>query len=131
MSRERNAFLKAIEADPLDEVRRLVFADWLQENGEEDEADRQRAWVAAYKYLAPLADPYDEGIEYAGVMAAVKFWADGVRGDGGVYFGDDEPPIRFEEDAKEKERFLRSLEVVSGTAITKRQRANVTFACAC
>ena len=36
---ERDAFLAAIIAEPADDVRRLAFADWLQENGEEDRAE--------------------------------------------------------------------------------------------
>ena len=36
---EREAFIKAIAANPADEAGRLAFADWLQENGEEDRAE--------------------------------------------------------------------------------------------
>ncbi len=35
---ERDAFLAAIIAQPDDDVARLVFADWLQENGQETRA---------------------------------------------------------------------------------------------
>lgn len=38
---QRQAFLDAIIADPDDDTVRLVYADWLDENG--DEADRDRA----------------------------------------------------------------------------------------
>jgi uncharacterized protein (TIGR02996 family) len=38
---QREAFLQAIIADPDDDTTRLVYADWLEENG--DEADRARA----------------------------------------------------------------------------------------
>src|SRR5262245_44397861 len=34
----RDAFLRAIEADPRNDAPRLVFADWLEENGERDRA---------------------------------------------------------------------------------------------
>jgi uncharacterized protein (TIGR02996 family) len=48
---DRQAFQAAIEADPLDHLLRCVFADWLDERGESDEADRQRRWVGAFEYL--------------------------------------------------------------------------------
>src|SRR6201986_5154337 len=36
---EREAFLRAICDNPDDDTPRLVFADWLQENGEEDRGE--------------------------------------------------------------------------------------------
>src|SRR5262249_21254931 len=36
---EREAFLQAIRADPDDDLLRLVFADWLDEQGEHEPAD--------------------------------------------------------------------------------------------
>ncbi len=42
---EREAFMRAICDNPDDDTPRLVFADWLQENGEEDRAEFIRAQV--------------------------------------------------------------------------------------
>jgi uncharacterized protein (TIGR02996 family) len=39
---DHEPFLNAIEADPLDPAPRLVYADWLDDRGLPDEADRQR-----------------------------------------------------------------------------------------
>lgn len=36
---EREAFIEAIAANPYEDTPRLVFADWLQEHGEEDRAE--------------------------------------------------------------------------------------------
>src|SRR6187549_75632 len=36
--REQVAFLKAIVAHPADDTARLVYADWLQEHGDEEQA---------------------------------------------------------------------------------------------
>jgi uncharacterized protein (TIGR02996 family) len=53
---ERQAFLKAIESGPWDdEVTRFVFADWLDEHGEHEEADRQRKHVASERWLRAFA----------------------------------------------------------------------------
>lgn len=45
---ERKSFEDAIDANPLDSTTHLVYADWLQEQGEHEEADFRRAmgeWV--------------------------------------------------------------------------------------
>jgi uncharacterized protein (TIGR02996 family) len=48
---ERKAFLKALAQNEDDTPTRLVYADWLDENGEHEEADRQRKWPAAKQWL--------------------------------------------------------------------------------
>jgi uncharacterized protein (TIGR02996 family) len=42
-------FLAAIIADPADDTPRLVFADWLQENGDEDRAEFIRIQCDLYR----------------------------------------------------------------------------------
>lgn len=41
----REAFEEALRKDHYDEVTRMVFADWLDENGFDDEATAQRKWT--------------------------------------------------------------------------------------
>ena len=53
---ERNAFLKLLEENEDDTATRLVYADWLDERGEYDEADRQRKWPAARQWLLRLCE---------------------------------------------------------------------------
>jgi uncharacterized protein (TIGR02996 family) len=48
---ERNAFLEALAENEDDTTTRLVYADWLDERGEHEEADRQRKWPAAKAWL--------------------------------------------------------------------------------
>jgi uncharacterized protein (TIGR02996 family) len=43
---DRVAFEAAIRATPEDQAPRLIYADWLDENGFEAEADRHREWAA-------------------------------------------------------------------------------------
>lgn len=49
------AFLEQISENPLDEVTHRVFADWLEENGYDDEALIQREWTAE-KYRTALSE---------------------------------------------------------------------------
>lgn len=48
---ERDDFLQALAANEDDTSLRLVFADWLDDNGEHEEADRQRKWPAAKEWF--------------------------------------------------------------------------------
>lgn len=46
---QREAFQKAIEANRYDQATRLVYADWLEENGFDDEAKEQRDWTPRWQ----------------------------------------------------------------------------------
>jgi uncharacterized protein (TIGR02996 family) len=48
---ERDAFLKALSDNEDDTPTRMVYADWLDDHGEHEEADRQRKWPAAKEWL--------------------------------------------------------------------------------
>ena len=48
---ECEAFLQAIAANEDDITVRLVFADWLDEQGEHEEAERQRKWHEGKQWL--------------------------------------------------------------------------------
>ena len=53
---DRQAFLNAIAAGPWDdEAPRAIYADWLDERREHEEADRQRKHVAAERWLRAFA----------------------------------------------------------------------------
>ncbi len=81
---ERNAFLKLLAENEDDTTARLVFADWLDDHGEHEEADRQRKWPAAKEWLVkfckdnnpdPATDsetrliPYEELLELGWTIA--------------------------------------------------------------
>lgn len=56
MSMDREPFLRAIEAAPWDDsLARLIYADWLNERSEDDEAERQRQYVDSEKWLREFA----------------------------------------------------------------------------
>ena len=56
---EREAFLRAINELPWDDdSARLVFADWLDEHGEHEEAERQRRWLTSEKWLRAVANEF-------------------------------------------------------------------------
>jgi uncharacterized protein (TIGR02996 family) len=51
MGSEEQAFRAALDATPEDETARLVFADWLQEQGRDEDAASQRAMAPGYRVL--------------------------------------------------------------------------------
>src|SRR3954452_13144798 len=53
---ERKAFLKLLDKNEDDTTTRLVYADWLDEHGEHEEADRQRKWKAAKAWLVKFCE---------------------------------------------------------------------------
>jgi len=61
---DRQAFLKSIETAPWDdELIRGVYADWLDEHGEHEEADRQRKYVPAERWLREFARKHSDYFE--------------------------------------------------------------------
>src|SRR5262245_56077100 len=66
---ERAGFLKLLAENEDDTTTRLVYADWLDDHGEHEEADRQRKWPAAKEWFVrfcqknnPSPDDPDERI---------------------------------------------------------------------
>lgn len=55
----RDAFLKALAENEDDTTTRLIYADWLDEQGEHEEADRQRRWPAAKAWLVQFCREYN------------------------------------------------------------------------
>lgn len=87
---ERQAFLDAIKDNPRDEVVRKVFADWLDEHDEPEEADFYRAWSL---------EAYEEGArwleEYANKLNRYEAYA--PYGEGEIINRDKTPVLTYEE----------------------------------
>jgi uncharacterized protein (TIGR02996 family) len=58
---EAAAFLAAIEASPTDQAPRLVYADWLDENGFEEEATEMRASAGGCDLASVLKEMFGPG----------------------------------------------------------------------
>lgn len=66
----REQFLAAIAAEPYESIHHVAYADWLEENGHDDEAAVQRAWTPQKqrdaeafmeKYVGSIKDKWMEG----------------------------------------------------------------------
>ena len=84
---EREAFLNWLVENEDDITTRLVYADWLDEQGEHEEADRQRKWPAAKEWLARFCKeiPRYEEFSYEGLIDFGRRVAKGEGSSGRVY----------------------------------------------
>lgn len=139
MESERQAFLNAIEAGPWDdELTRGVFADWLDDRGEHEEADRQRQWVPSSRWLRELAarhyTGYDEGrpFEYEEILQAGHEYID----HDGYLVQYDGQSLQDEIYGNSKE-FWRHWSIVTGRALPAKNRwgrdftDSQPFSCSC
>lgn len=55
---DKQAFEKALAENEDDTATRLVYADWLDEHGQHEEADRQRKWPTAKAWLLKLCEEH-------------------------------------------------------------------------
>jgi uncharacterized protein (TIGR02996 family) len=60
----QHAFLKALAENEDDATTRLVYADWLDEQGEHEEADRQRKWPAAKEWFVQLCRDHPSDMDF-------------------------------------------------------------------
>ena len=71
---DQSTFLKAIEAEPMNEGLRGVYADWLDEHDRPEEAARQREWVKAYQYVTTTMQELSEGETLENAKKRKEFW---------------------------------------------------------
>lgn len=134
---ERASFLAQIAVAPLTSTIRCIFADWLDERGEAEEATRQRKFVDAFHVMVQYADYYgnlakrydDNDVGYfEAIMARVEDYAMTMQRFMYVQFGDSQPS--FMSDA-ERNEFIDSLEILSGTKFDEDTKENLCFSCSC
>jgi len=125
----RRAFLSAIEAAHWEhELPRLVYADWLDENGEHEEADRQRRYVPAERWLRELAgqlnDETCEPMSYETLIGtATDYLQTGSHYS--LFLGD------LDEVNKQMGEFWKSFKIVTGVAAPDSARERMFFVCHC
>ena len=142
MSDPRVAFLKALEVNEDDIQTRLVYADWLDENGEHEEADRQRKWQAAKQWIVDLCAPYSRDgdhydewesvIDYERLVdmafRAVESLSDGDDRNAYMGFGNAEGLMYAFSD--QRDEFWRNWSIVTGIPLPE-NISQVGYSCAC
>lgn len=140
---ERDAFLAALAANEDDTTTRLVYADWLDEQGEHEEADRQRKWPAAKEWLVRFCAannryaPDDDEVWYISYETLLELGLDAVaRADEtadetlyGFSCGNNETVCNALR--RNAYAFWENWSVVTGIALPLNQEHNGSFGCGC
>ena len=134
---ERDGFLKALEENEDDTSIRLVYADWLDDHGEHEEADRQRKWPAAKAWLVRLCrdnnpdpdeeDPYEMVISYEDLIELGREAAE--RGEFGFSCGNNMSMCdALRADSRE---FWENWSIVTGIPVPPDVEDRSYYGCAC
>ena len=113
---ERKAFEKALKKNEDDTTTRLVYADWLDEQGEHEEADRQRKWPAAKEWLVGFSKE-NSGYQEASYEGLIAFGRQVAREEGS---SERSERISFENEAlwealrTHSQEFFQNWSVVTG-----------------
>lgn len=130
----REDFLRRLEADEDDAATRLVYADWLEDRGEDDEAARQRAWPAAKAWLVEFASRHTNGGEEAIIWEDVRdAGREYIETGGNSWFtqiGDESLRDEMRKDGQRAE-FWRCVSVVTGLPVPEWLRDSHPFSCSC
>jgi uncharacterized protein (TIGR02996 family) len=137
---QRNAFLKALAENEDDTPTRLVYADWLDEQGEHEEADRQRKWPAAKEWLVRFCqahnpgpddeDPYEWVISYEDLLALGRQAVEEADG-GGLGFSCGNNMSMCDALRANTREFWRNWSIVTGIPLPPGAVDKSGFRCAC
>jgi len=141
---EREVFLKALEDDEDDETTRLVFADWLEEHGEVEEAERHRKWKEAKAWFVNLCDKHDKDYsEYYDQNGKPKTFSDLIRMGCEAYKmvldGEDSYPLIYmgphedfmDELNSRKYEFWKMWSIITGLTLSEESIQRGQFSCGC
>ena len=139
---DRDAFLRALAENEDDTETRLVYADLLEENGEPEEAERQRKWPAAKQWLVKFCretnPPSDEGDPYEMVISYEELIQLGreamaEREAGSEYFGINCGNNETMCDALREHyrEFWQNWSIVTGISLPPDAVENASFSCGC
>ena len=155
VSAEERSLLDPINENPLDDGRRKVYADWLDEHDRPEEADEQRRWVTekgeAYTFLREFTRSARDGYDYdqdgeripgtlkydhTKVMAEIEYWAAAAKNDFSGYYGNE---LCFStthaqdalSDEETKRKFWDAVHTLTGVNAPADLRGQEWYRCAC
>lgn len=136
---DREKFEAAIDENPLDDVTRKVFADWLDENGFPDEAIRQRDWEAVKKASMEWIEDFAAGIasdDDAGIVGdGPSYNARRLIGVAQRYVERDDAEYdneaSFDSDSLDWSEFWKHYQIVTSKKVNSTLHNDYPFRCAC
>jgi uncharacterized protein (TIGR02996 family) len=135
---EREAFLKLLAENEDDTTARLVFADWLDDHGEHEEADRQRKWPAAKQWLVSFCqwnnprDDLDPDEKYIPYKTLLELALDAVANadEHGYGFSCGNNMTMCDALRVNRDEFWKNWSIVTGIPLPEGEN-NRGFSCAC
>lgn len=136
---EVEGFLRTIRENPQDNTNRLVFADWLDDNGEPDLALKyRRSYAELYQEIVDLCNRYDEtrGYRTYGRMDPddlIQQALDCATGaDATIHLGAAEDlTYALRERGEEWAEFWRTVELLTGHVVHDDVRQHTGYRCGC
>jgi uncharacterized protein (TIGR02996 family) len=148
----REAFVKKLEENEDDTTTRLIFADYLEENGEDEEAQRMRKWDAAKQWLLDAvasneesysdydsddaeAGSYWDEVYHIGYAQLIEFGHVGANAQGiaretaRLNCGNNEHMSDFLNNHEDE--FWENWSIVTGVPAPKNGKEKAWFGCAC
>jgi uncharacterized protein (TIGR02996 family) len=129
---ERHGFLEALEENEDDTPTRLVYADWLDDHGEHEEADRQRKWPVAKAWLREFCGVADDDADgyYIGVKKVIREARSALEdGSFTVDCGANEDMCNWlRADCRE---FWQNVSIVTGLPLPEGHAEKSRFGCSC
>jgi uncharacterized protein (TIGR02996 family) len=136
---ERKAFLELLAQNEDDTTTRLVYADWLDDHGEHEEADRQRKWPAAKEWLVRFCEahnPRDDDevwiISYEMLLELGQEAVERERADGEeILFRCSNNITMCHALGSNSREFWRNWSIVTGIPVSQDVADKSDFSCAC
>jgi len=136
---EREKFINALQKNEDDTPVRLAFADWLDEQGEHEEADRHRKWPASKAWIIGFCEanqPDDELDDwepwtYAIIMEhalEAAAGAAGSRSGGGCIDCGRNMELRYSDEWPE---FWKHWSIITGIVLRPEVLDNIHYTCGC
>lgn len=130
----QDEFLKALEKNEDDTNTRLVFADWLDEHGQHEEADRQRKWPAAKEWLVRFCevnngqdDEYEWVISYENLLDLGQT----AMEEGDLSFSCGNNMTMCDALRQEPAEFWQNVSILTGIPLPEDEAERGHFSCAC
>jgi uncharacterized protein (TIGR02996 family) len=135
----RDSFHKALAENEDDTTTRLVYADWLDEQGEHEEADRQRKWPAAKEWLVQFCednnpDPDDDwewSISYQTLLELARDAIAGAGKEKWIEFSCGNNQTMCEALREDSHEFWQNWSIVTGIPLPPDVEERSSFSCAC
>ena len=137
---EQEKFLELLAENEDNTKVRLIYADWLDEHGAYDEADRQRAWPAAKEWLVRFCETnrgeeYEWDLDYPTLVALATEAYEDAKRDGGKF---DEITMHCGNNMTmidalygNKMEFWKNWSIVTGNPLPGDLDEKAGFSCAC